>query len=92
MMPTPQEEISQKTAIRRIEIGSTVTVMFQSGETMAYTIVQAIRTDPDHCIISCDSPLGKALLGKRAGDTVIYTVGDRAIQVDIVQIFSEKSK
>lgn len=88
-MPTPQEETSQKTAIRRIEIGSTVTVMFQSGETVTYTIVQATRTDPDHCIISCDSPLGKALLGKKPGDTVVYTVGGRAIQVNIMQIFSE---
>ncbi|TSC78756.1 MAG: hypothetical protein G01um101433_88 [Parcubacteria group bacterium Gr01-1014_33] len=89
-MLSPQEETSQKIAIRRIEIGSTVTVMFQSGEAIECTIVQAIRTDPDHCIISCESPLGKALLGKRAGDTVIYTVDDHAIQVDIIQIFSEK--
>lgn len=74
---------------QRVEIGSTVRVILESGAPVSFTIVHPLRTDPGRGIISCDSPLGKALLGKRTGDKVTYTVDNRILQADIVEIFPE---
>ena len=48
-----------------------VTLYFEEDE-MEQTIqvVTTIRTDPDQGLISKESPLGKAVLGRRAGDRV----------------------
>ena len=53
-----------------IRLGSTVTVLdkeFDEEET--YKIVGSQEADPMHRIISEESPFGKALLGKKEGDT-----------------------
>lgn len=75
-----------KTGEQQVEIDSRVEVRFQSGEIMSCVIANSYRQDPNHNIISCDSPLGKALLGKKRGDTICYRVHDRVFQADIVEI------
>ncbi len=80
------QQIQQKNTTR-VEINSRVLVRFQSGETMLCTIVQSDRTDPASGTISCDSPLGKALLGKSKGERASYAVGDHILQVDILEIY-----
>ena len=54
----------------KVEIGSTVIVSTAEGETDTYTIVGSDEADPVHGRISYQSPVGKALLGRRAGDDV----------------------
>lgn len=54
-----------------VGLGSTVTVDFD-GDEEQYTIVGAIEAKPTNGLISNESPLGKALLGKRVGDNAIY--------------------
>jgi len=71
---------------RHVEIGSTVRVKFPSGEMMSFTITSSHHTDPSHGIISCDSPLGKALIGKKAGETISYAVENRIFEVTLVEI------
>ena len=39
-------------------------------------VVTTVRTDPLHGLISLDSPLGKAVLGRRVGDRVTVTVNE----------------
>ena len=51
-----------------VGLGSTVTVDFD-GEEERYTIVGAIEAKPIEGKISNQSPIGAALLGKRAGQT-----------------------
>lgn len=52
-----------------VRIGSTVTLVLDSVE-RSYEILGSSETDPTHGRISHLSPLGKALLGHRAGDSV----------------------
>ncbi len=50
--------------------GSSVTVRYPSGEVETFHIVGVNEIDLDHNRISWVSPLARALLGARAGDTV----------------------
>ena len=51
----------------RVRIGSTVVVDFD-GDEERYTIVGAIEASPKDGLISNESPIGEALLGKRVGE------------------------
>jgi transcription elongation factor GreA len=51
-----------------IGVGSKVTVDFD-GEEEEYTLVGAIEAKPAAGLISTESPIGRALSGRRAGDT-----------------------
>ena len=62
-----------------VSIGTTVTVrcvdtsdpdLYENGEQLTYTIVGARENDPAKQLISNDSAIGAALLGKVVGDTV----------------------
>ncbi len=53
-----------------IEIGSTVKVKGKDGDDDTYVIVGSSEADPLHGRISNESPVGRALLGKRLGDEV----------------------
>ncbi|HWV34823.1 MAG TPA: transcription elongation factor GreA [Thermomicrobiales bacterium] len=60
-----------------IRVGSVVTVDFD-GEDEEYTIVGAIEAKPSEGKISNESPIGRALMGKKAGDrAVVETPGGR---------------
>lgn len=49
----------------------------EDGETETYQIVTTVRQDALHGRISKESPVGRALLGKRAGERVYIQVNDR---------------
>ena len=53
-----------------VRLGSSVTVVMDDGETENYVIVGSAEVDPLHGKISNESPVGRALLGKRIGDTL----------------------
>jgi transcription elongation factor GreA len=55
-----------------VRIGSKVTVDFGDGELEEYTLVGAIEARPSANMISNESPLGKALNGKRVGETTYF--------------------
>ena len=58
-----------------IRLGSEVVVDF-GGDEERYTVVGAIEAKPTLGLISTESPIGKALLGKKAGDrTDVQTPG-----------------
>ncbi len=58
-----------------IGVGSLVTVDFD-GEDEQYKIVGAIEAKPTEGMISNESPIGRALTGKKAGDrTTVQTPG-----------------
>ncbi len=55
-----------------------VTVFLEDeGETETYQIVTTMRKDPLHGLISRESPVGKALLGRQVGDRVHIQVDER---------------
>ncbi len=53
-----------------VTVGCTVVISDESGEALTYTIVGSAEADPGHDKISNESPVGRALLGKRKGQTV----------------------
>lgn len=53
-----------------VRIGATVTVQEDGSKPEQYTIVGAAEANPIKGLISNESPLGKALLGRKVGDEV----------------------
>lgn len=49
----------------------------EDSQSQVIQVVTTIRTDPDRGLISKESPLGKAVLGRRAGDRVQVKVNEQ---------------
>ena len=65
------KEISARSAVDEVGINNTVTVKFiDDGTEEDYKIVTTVRGNSLEGLISNESPLGKALLGKKVGDVV----------------------
>ena len=79
---------------REDEVGmnNTVEILFEEeGTVEEYRIVTSVRGDSLHNLISIESPLGRALLGHRAGDRVEVKVNDSySYPVVIQKIVSTK--
>ncbi len=55
----------------KVNVGNKVTVHnIDEGEETEYKIVSTTEADPMQFLISDDSPLGKALIGQRKGDSI----------------------
>lgn len=79
-----EEEPSDGSSVR---LGSTVTVLDEEfDETMVYKIVGSQEADPMNGRISEDSPFGRALLGKKAGEEVVVEAPAGNIRYQIVEI------
>jgi transcription elongation factor GreA len=58
-------------ARRRVELGCRVVVLeARSRQTQTLTVVSPGEADPEGDRISTDSPLGRALLGRRPGESI----------------------
>jgi transcription elongation GreA/GreB family factor len=68
-----------------VGVGSTVTVRFQDGEVETLQIGEVAEA-LDQSLVTADSPLGRALLGCRAGDTVQYDTPDGHASAVVVSI------
>lgn len=68
-----------------ITIGSTVTVEV-GGTAMTFDILGTQETNPSRGRISYVSPIGAALLGHRAGETVTLVIGERTVEYRIVRV------
>lgn len=68
------------------EPGSTLEVEDEEGETNVYHLVGAVEADPGKGRISVESPVGRALVGKRAGDKVSVVVPAGTIELTIKAI------
>ncbi|MBX5492989.1 MAG: transcription elongation factor GreA [Chloroflexi bacterium] len=62
--------IDDQPATDFVRLGSHVVVEDDSGQTDEYIIVGSAEADPRHGKVSNESPLGRALLGKRVGDEI----------------------
>ena len=69
-----------------VALGCTVTVAEDDGEPETFHIVGSAEADPRKGRISNESPLGRALLGKRVGDKATYNAPDGTITVKITSI------
>lgn len=69
-----------------IQVGTKVKVCEEGYGPEEYIIVGAAEADPRLGRISNESPLGKALLNKKAGDTVIVEAPGGEFEVEILSI------
>ena len=60
-----------------VQLYDKVTVFLEDeGDTEVYQVVTTMRQDALHGLISKESPLGKALLGRKVGETFHIQVND----------------
>ena len=68
-----------------VNLGSTVVVDFD-GDEERYTIVGAIEAKPAAGLISNESPIGRALLGKRPGQTAFVATPGGQTKITVKRI------
>ncbi|MFE4393846.1 MULTISPECIES: GreA/GreB family elongation factor [Streptomycetaceae] len=66
-----EAEVAGEPSARVVGVGSTVNVRFDDG-TEETVEISEIAEERDLTLVTFDSPLGKALLGRHAGETVNY--------------------
>ena len=72
---------------KTVNVGVTVKVKnMELSKEMTLTITGAIGADPMHGKISVDSPIAKALIGKKAGATVVADTPSGAKKFKILEI------
>ena len=69
-----------------VEIGATVTVQEEGFPEEIYFMVGSQEADPANGRISNESPIGQALLGKKAGDDVTVQTPAGSLQLKIIKI------
>ena len=70
-----------------VRVGSTVEIEYiDDNETEEYSIVGSTEADPFENKISNESPIAKAILGKKAGETVSVESPNGSYNVKIVSI------
>lgn len=71
-----------------VRVGTTVHVVDGDGAEHRYTIVGSAEAKPAQMKLSNESPVGKALLGRRAGDTVAVSTprGERQLKIAKIEV------
>ncbi|MEQ8835102.1 MAG: transcription elongation factor GreA [Miltoncostaeaceae bacterium] len=70
-----------------VAIGSLVTLREPgTKKTREYTIVGSAEADPREHRLSNESPVGKALLGRKKGETVVIPAPRGALEYEIVKV------
>jgi transcription elongation factor GreA len=71
----------------KVLVLSTVEVKNKAnGAQMKYTLVAQSEADLKTGKISVDSPIGKGLLGKQVGESVVISVPNGSIELEIISI------
>lgn len=68
-----------------VQVGTTVKIEID-GEEEEYTIVGAVEAKPAQGKISNESPIGKALLGRKKGDVVDIRTPTSVLQARVVSV------
>ncbi len=76
----------EKARATEVKFGYKVIVQNEAGDKIKYAIVGSPESNPSEGKISNESPVGKALLGKRPGDEVQIEAPKGTIKLKIVSI------
>jgi transcription elongation factor GreA len=74
------------TGFDKVEVGARVTVQEEDFDPEIYLMVGAKETDPSQGKISNESPVGKALMGKRVGEVVTVETPGGSFALRIIKI------
>ncbi len=78
--------ISEEEKGESIQVGTKVTIKEEGSEQETYTIVGAAEANPRAGKISNESPLGRALLNRKAGETIKVEAPAGSFEVQIIKI------
>lgn len=80
-------QIIEKSSNHTVDLGSTVTISYvDDDEVEVYSIVGRMEADPFENKISNESPIGKAIIGKKEGDTINVESPTGSYQIKIVKV------
>ncbi|MBQ8468318.1 MAG: transcription elongation factor GreA [Clostridia bacterium] len=70
-----------------IGVGNTITLYdIEFDEELTYKLVGSIESDPDKGYVSNESPIGKALVGKKVGEIVTIQTPGGEVQMKVLKI------
>jgi transcription elongation factor GreA len=71
-----------------VRVGSTVHVVDAEGAKLKYTIVGSAEARPADMRLSNESPVGKALVGHKKGDEVVFATprGERKLKISKIEV------
>ncbi len=74
-----------------VRVGSVVHVKDDGGKSTKYTIVGSAEASPAEMKLSNESPVGKALIGHKRGDEVVFSTprGERRLKITKIDIDSK---
>jgi len=78
--------IDETRVLDTVEVGAKVEIQENGTPPEKYTIVGAAEADPTNGYVSNESPLGKALMGHKAGDTVTVKAPNGEFTVTILKV------
>jgi len=71
-----------------VRVGTTVHVTDGGGAKLKYTIVGSAEAKPAEMKLSNESPVGKALIGRKKGDEVVFATpkGERKLKISKIEV------
>ncbi len=71
-----------------VRVGSIVHVKDEAGKSTKYTIVGSAEANPAELRLSNESPVGKALLGHKRGEEVVFATpkGERKLKITKIDV------
>jgi transcription elongation factor GreA len=71
-----------------VRVGSVVHVKDEGGKSTKYTIVGSAEANPTEAKLSNESPVGKALLGRKRGEEVSFSTprGERHLKITKIDV------
>ncbi len=71
-----------------VRVGTVVHAVDNDGKKVKYTIVGSAEAKPAELKLSNESPVGKALMGRKKGETVIFATprGERQLKISKIEV------
>lgn len=87
LLPLPANKLKKKDR-KSVEFGSTITLNLQSDKNSrkTYKLVNSAEANPSQGLISVESPVGKASLGKIIGDDITVKTPAGELTFNIIKI------
>jgi transcription elongation factor GreA len=85
--PPETPPVEQLRGEGKVRLGASVKLEDDGGKEIEYRLVTPDEADPAHGAVSVASPLGRALLGKAAGDEVTVERPRGAAEYTIVSVY-----
>lgn len=79
-------QIIEKRHADVIEAGSTIEIRDEQGEQHIFQVVGGAEADPAAGRISVESPVGRALVGRKKGETVEVSVPAGTVEITILAV------